>query len=72
VAAWGNRRWHSRHVSYENPDSWGLALAPEETLAPRRVRLAFDWRAVPPLLDLRRVVIPAKQAVALPRPPAQS
>jgi hypothetical protein len=67
AAPWGNQRWHSRYVSYENPDAWGLANAPEMTVAPRRVRLAFDWKAVPPMLDLKRLVIPARHAVALPR-----
>lgn len=64
AAPWGNSRWHSRHVSYENPDSWGLINAPQLTVAPRRVRLVFDWKAVPPMLDLKRIVIPARSAVA--------
>ena len=53
---WGNMRWHSRHVAYNNPDSWGLADAPARTLADGTVMLDFDWRAVPPLVELRRLV----------------
>jgi len=67
AAPWGNQRWHSRYVSYENPESWGLINAPQVTVAPRRVRLIFDWKAVPPMLDLKRIVIPGRSAVALPR-----
>lgn len=58
----GDIRWHSRHVSYENPETWGLALAPAESVAPRRTRLVFDWAAVPPLLELRRIVLPARRS----------
>ena len=58
----GDRRWHSRHVSYENPDGWGLAAAPAEPLGPQRMRLRFDAAAAPPLLDLRRIVLPARRS----------
>jgi hypothetical protein len=58
---WGNMRWHSRHVAYNNPDGWGLAAAPERAVAGRTM-LDFDWNAVPPLVDLRRVVLPGRQA----------
>jgi hypothetical protein len=61
-APWGNQRWHSRYVSYENPETWGLAAAPEEPMAPQQIRLGFDWRAVPPMLELRRIVIPGRVA----------
>jgi hypothetical protein len=53
---WGNLRWHYRQVSYENPDNWGLADAPPRTREDGIVMLDFDWRAVPPLIELRRVV----------------
>jgi len=56
-APWGDRRWHSGGISYVNPSSWGLANAPV-----RQERgygyLEFDWAAVPPLVDLRGVVLP--------------
>ena len=58
---WGNMRWHSRHVTYNNPDGWGLADAPERTLPDGSTLLEFDWRAVPPLVELRRVVLPSRR-----------
>jgi hypothetical protein len=63
-APWGDSRWHSRFVVYSNPDGWGLADAPSRTLPDGSVFLEFDWRAVPPLVDLRRVVLPARTADA--------
>jgi hypothetical protein len=63
-APWGDNRWHSRHVVYNNPDGWGLAEAPARTLPDGTISLGFDWRAVPPLTDLRRVVLPIRQAAA--------
>jgi hypothetical protein len=59
-APWGNNRWHSRHVVYNNPDGWGLADAPVKPLPDGSEWLAFDWRAVPPLVELRRVVLPVR------------
>lgn len=59
---WGNLRWHSRHVVYNNPDDWGLGDAPARPLADGSVFLEFNPRAVPPLIDLRRVVLPVRQA----------
>jgi len=61
-APWGDNRWHSRHVVYSNPDGWGLGDAPARTLPDGSVSLAFDWRAVPPIVELRRVVLPIRQA----------
>ena len=61
---WGNMRWHSRHVVYNNPPNWGLGDAPERVLRPGTTLLDFDWRAVPPLLDLRGVTLPARLADA--------
>lgn len=66
--AWGNLRWHSRYVTYENPEGWGLGLAPQDEVAPRRTRITFDEAALPPLLDLRRIVLPGRHAIPLPRP----
>lgn len=57
---WGDLRWHSRHVVYNNPDGWGLADAPSRRLDDGSSFLDFDWRAVPPLVDLRRVVLPIR------------
>jgi hypothetical protein len=59
---WGNLRWHSRHVVYNNPDGWGLAEAPTRLRADGTLFLEFDWKAVPPLIDLQRLVLPARQA----------
>jgi hypothetical protein len=60
---WGNLRWHSRHVAYQNPDGWGLSEAPVRQLPGGSAFLAFDWKAVPPLVELRRIVLPARQTV---------
>ena len=50
---------HSREVTYNNSESWGLGVAPERALGHGRIQLDFDWSAVPPLVDLNRVVLPA-------------
>jgi len=63
-APWGDNRWHSRHVVYSNPDGWGLGDAPARTRPDGSVSLDFDWRAVPPIVELRRVVLPIRQANA--------
>ena len=42
-------------VAYLNPDSWGLAAAPERRLGPHRIWLDFDWSAVARLVDFSRV-----------------
>lgn len=57
-APWGDRRWHSGGVSYVNPPTWGLALAPAQPAAGGSVYLDFSWEAVPPLVDLKAVVVP--------------
>jgi hypothetical protein len=61
-APWGDIRWHSRGVVYMNPDGWGLGDAPESTVNAWSRRLEFTWDAVPPLVDLRRVVLPIAEA----------
>jgi hypothetical protein len=43
------------HVAYLNPDTWGLAAAPERRLGPHRIWLDFDWAAVARLVDFSRV-----------------
>ena len=66
-APWGNRGWHSRGVSYVNPPTWGLQHAPAQRVAPGHWFLDFSWDAVPPMVDLRGVVIPASR-VGRPSP----
>jgi hypothetical protein len=56
-AHWGDRRWHQAGPSYINPDTWGLAEAPVQQRGGASY-LTFDWCAVPPLVDLHRVVRP--------------
>lgn len=60
-AHWGDRRWHQGGVSYTNPPTWGLAAAPVRHQG-RASYLDFSWEAVPPLVDLRRIVLPAARA----------
>ena len=62
---WGNLRWHSRHVVYSNGEGWGLADAPERQLEDGSTYLEFDWKAVPPLVELQRVVLPSRQPEGL-------
>jgi hypothetical protein len=57
-APWGDERWHPS-VVYENPESWGLEPAPCRELGARVYALDFSWEAVPPLVDLQRVLVPA-------------
>ena len=57
-AHWGKTRWHSRGVIYANPPTWGLAEAPMIPTGANRSTLDFSWDAVPPLVDLKRVVLP--------------
>lgn len=59
---WGNLRWHSREVVYNNPDGWGLGDAPVRTQVDGLTFLQFDWRAVPPIIELRRVTLPSRRA----------
>lgn len=54
-APYGDDRWPAGSIVYENPESWGLALAPSETRSPHVTQLRFDWRAVAPLATLARV-----------------
>jgi hypothetical protein len=56
---WGDLDWHSDRVTYNNPDDWGLAAAPSRLRSDGVTFLDFDWGAVPPLVDLRRVALPA-------------
>ncbi len=61
-APWGDRRWHQSGVSYTNPPTWGLSQAPERKIHERCWNLDFSWAAVPPLVDLRRIVLPAARS----------
>ena len=63
-STWGNTDWHARHVTYNNPDGWGLGDAPSRQLSDGTTFLDFDWRAVPPLVELRRLTLPSRQAAA--------
>ena len=54
-APWGDRRWKS-DVIYLNGPEWGLALAPERAVDASITAIDFDWSAVGPIVDLRRVV----------------
>ena len=58
-APWGDIRWNSG-VIYENGDKWGLGTAPERRLDARTTFLSFDWAAVPPIVELKRVFVPAR------------
>jgi hypothetical protein len=57
-APWGDIRWNSA-VIYVNRPEWGLGSAPERGLDERTIALDFDWRAVGPMVELGRVVLPA-------------
>ncbi|MEW5984316.1 MAG: hypothetical protein AB1806_18340 [Acidobacteriota bacterium] len=61
TAPWGRGRWHARTASYDNPHTWGLAEAPQVEVGPRTFRIDFDWAAMPPLVELRRVVLPVRR-----------
>jgi hypothetical protein len=56
--SWG-ARWPARRVVYDNPESWGLRDAPTRPAGARTTWLDFSWDAVPPLVALRRLVLPA-------------
>ena len=60
-APWGNKRWHSQGVVYDNPKNWGLGDAPWRQESEHASVLEFSWDAVPPLVDLRRVVLPVSR-----------
>jgi hypothetical protein len=66
-APWGDRRWHSSGVSYFNPPTWGLAKAPVRPMAQGCFYIDFSWDAVPQLVDLRGVLLPAARP-GLPAP----
>jgi hypothetical protein len=57
-APWGDIRWKS-DVIYVNPPEWGLAGARERRLDAFTTYLEFDWAVLGPMIDLKRVVLPA-------------
>ena len=56
---WGDLDWHSDRITYNNPEGWGLAAAPSRHRSDGVAFLDFDWKAVPPLVELRRIAVPA-------------
>ncbi len=56
-APWGDARWRYQ-VIYENDDGWGLGRAPITPLGDHIHFVEFDWSVVPPMVQLRRVVMP--------------
>jgi hypothetical protein len=60
AAPYGNEKWPYHDVVYRNRPAWGLAEAPERSLRARHTYLDFSWDAVPPLVELGRVVLAAK------------
>jgi hypothetical protein len=67
-APYGDERWHYKSVAYRNRPAWGLADAPERSIGGRRTQLDFSWDAVPPLVDLSGVVLPARSDDHASRP----
>jgi hypothetical protein len=58
---YGDEHWPCSDVVYRNPVTWGLADAPARVVG-RRTYLDFSWAAVPALVDLAGVVLPARRA----------
>jgi hypothetical protein len=56
-APWGDTRW-KRAVVYDNEPGWGLMHAPAHAIRDGLYYLDFTPAAVPPLVALRRVVLP--------------
>jgi hypothetical protein len=63
-AHYGDERWPYNEVVYRNRPTWGLSEAPARVAGPRRTYLDFSWAAVPPLVDLAGVVLPARRGAA--------
>lgn len=62
-APWGHNRW-KWFVTYENPEDWGLERAPATRLDPQTTWLEFSWDAVPPMIDLKRLLLPVARGHA--------
>jgi hypothetical protein len=56
-APWGDS-W-CKQMLYDNPLNWGLGDAPAVERSPQHVRIEFDARALPLLVNLRRLRKPA-------------
>ncbi len=54
-APWGDRRWKS-DVIYLNGPEWGLRSHQSGLISASVTAIDFDWNAVGPMVDLRRVV----------------
>jgi hypothetical protein len=65
MAPWGDIRWKA-NVIYDNPPGWGLGNAPTRIMDSGLTYLDFDWAAVPPMVDLRRVVLPTARTSQAP------
>src|SRR5262245_29996286 len=63
-APWGDIRWKS-DVVYDNGPGWGLGSAPERMLDRHTTFIDFDWSAVAPMVELRRVTLPARRKEAV-------
>ena len=63
-APYGDERWPYNDVVYRNRPTWGLSGAPERLLGPQRTYLDFSRNAVPPLVDLAGVLVPAARGTA--------
>jgi hypothetical protein len=63
-APWGDTRW-KRTVLYDNPPGWGLWNAPAHAMRDGLYYLDFTPDAVPPLVSLRRVVLPGARGSRL-------
>ncbi len=61
-APWGDIGWNS-DVLYVNGPEWGLGDAPERRIDDRVSYLEFDWRAVSPMVQLKRVASPRSLAL---------
>ena len=59
-APWGDTRW-KRAVVYDNDPGWGLWNAPAQAVRDGIYYLEFTLAAVPPLVALGRVVLPASR-----------
>ena len=62
-APWGDRRW-KHGVIYENDERWGLGGAPMRVTRPGVHFIEFAWEVVPPLVSLRRLLLPAARREA--------
>jgi len=56
-APYGDIRWHARAIVYDNPPAWGLGDVSARPISARASMLDFSSKAVPPLVDLKRVKV---------------